>query len=121
MENAIMNRDPAVLAGPARPLMDELTIALDKLRFWRLRGRGKKASFSAWTAEGGQRLMTASVAVRRQHGETIEAMIWRGLAELNRRMLDGMPKQNVNAIARRREVRTARRRFRELGISDGIN
>jgi hypothetical protein len=34
--------------------------------------------------------------------ESIEAMVWRGLAELNRRLIDGMPKPKPELVARRK-------------------
>ena len=42
--------------------------------------------------------------VRRRVGETLEAMLWRGLAELSKRQIEGMPGPNA-AERRRRDLR----------------
>jgi hypothetical protein len=77
---------------------------LQKCRMWKIRGYGEvRASFSAWgQVDAGRARRWAEVHVRRQHGETLEAMLWRGLRELNRRLIDGMPKPDPAVVARRR-------------------
>jgi hypothetical protein len=80
-------------------MTDGLFEQLAKIDSWRLRGCRARASFTAatWT---GRRF--ASMSVRRRRGESIEAMMWRGLAELNRRLLDGMPRPRPEVVARQK-------------------
>jgi hypothetical protein len=72
---------------------------LEKIDRWGLSGSRQRAAFKAAVWTQGR---FASVSVRRRRGESIEAMMWRGLAELNRRFLDGMPKPRPEVAARRR-------------------
>ncbi len=81
----------------------DLSAALKQLHHFKLSGGRHRASFSAWTwLEAGRRSRAASVKARLRRGETIEAMVWRALAELNRRLLDGMPKPKQADVARRK-------------------
>jgi|KBSSwiStaDraftv2_1062776.scaffolds.fasta_scaffold66317_7 hypothetical protein len=82
--------------------MPDLSRALRTCRSWKIRGCGEaRASFTAWALRPDGR-GSAHVLVRCGKYETIEAMVWRGLAELNRRLLDGMPKPRPEVVARRK-------------------
>jgi hypothetical protein len=72
---------------------------LDECRMWKLSGRGRRASFTAWTWRDHR---SARVAVRRKAGEAIPAMVARGLDELERRLRDGMPPPRPELVARRK-------------------
>jgi hypothetical protein len=49
-----------------------------------------------------KKLRRASATARLRKGESIEAMVWRALAELKRRELDGNPEPNQKTVEYRR-------------------
>lgn len=82
-------------------MTNDLWAELRKCRRWKISGYGDRASFNAWRTRDDYRAW-ASVHVRCGKYETIEAMVWRALAELNRRLVEGMPKRNPALVARRK-------------------
>lgn len=74
---------------------------------WTIRGRGKHASFSAWTHNGvhGVGWRSAHVLVRRKPGEAVMVMVARGLKVLADRLEHGTQRRpktpNRRALLRR--------------------
>ena len=67
------------------------------------------------------RLVWVHARVTLRKGETVETMLWRGLAELNRRATEGMPQPSVKAKAQRadRKIRKqAETEFRCLSSAE---
>lgn len=89
----------------------QLAAALRVCRYWKLTGHDRRASFSAYGMSEDRRIY-ASVVVRLRAGESIEAMLWRGLAEFTNRLKVGMPKPTPAAAASRARVK-ARQRLRD--------
>ncbi len=82
--------------------------ALAKIRNVRLRcwsssdGSRHSASITLYGEFSRRNLTSASFTARQRSGETIEAMVWRAIVELQRRELEGNPKPSAREIERRK-------------------
>lgn len=92
-----------------RPLVQaDVWDALSKIRRVKLRcstssdGILRHAGITLYGEFNCQRGASASFTARLKQGETLEAMVWRAIVELQRRELDGNPKPSPKVVEQRK-------------------
>ncbi len=82
----------------------QVLLELGKIQHVRLRTGSRQTTSVQLHGFHGVRGMV-SVKARLRTTESVEAMLWRALAEYQKRVIEGMPKPHPHARARRRQMK----------------